>query len=198
MAPGIFATGGFNAITDVAGVTVGHATLIAGNSMRTGVTAIHAHEGNAFFDRVSAAVHVGNGFGKLVGSTQVNELGEMETPIVLTNTLGVWGAADALARWMLAKPGMEAVRSINPLVGETNDGMLNDIRSPCITLDVVRQALESTSRGPVAEGCVGAGTGCISFGFKGGIGTPRGCCPGASAASRWASCSKPISAVCLR
>lgn len=171
VSPGVFAPGTFNAITDVAGVMVGHATLVVGDSLRTGVTAIHPHAGNTFFDRVPAAVHVGNGFGKLVGSTQVNELGEMETPLVLTNTLGVWTAADTLARWMLEQPGMEAVRSINPLAGETNDGILNDIRSPGISADTVREALQSASRGPVAEGCVGAGTGCVAFGWKSGIGT---------------------------
>ncbi len=171
VAPGVFAPGAFNAITDVAGVMVGHATLVAGDALRTGVTAILPHPGNAFFDRVPAAVHVGNGFGKLVGSTQVNELGEMETPLVLTNTLGVWTAADTLARWMLEQPGMQAVRSINPLAGETNDGILNDIRSPGISAGTVREALQSASGGPVTEGCVGAGTGCVAFGWKGGIGT---------------------------
>lgn len=169
--PGVFPTGRHNAITDVSGVRVGHATLVAGDALRSGVTAIHAHDANAFFDRVPAAVHVGNGFGKLVGSTQVNELGELETPVVLTNTLGVWAAADALARWMLDKPGMEAVRSINPLVGETNDGVLNDIRSACITADAVREALDTATGAAVPEGCVGAGTGCVAFGWKGGIGT---------------------------
>jgi D-aminopeptidase len=171
IAPGVFEPGAFNAITDVAGVLVGHTTLVAGDALRTGVTAIHAHGGNAFFDRVPAAVHIGNGFGKLVGSTQVNELGEMETPLLLTNTLGVWTAADALAHWMLEQPGMQVVRSINPLAGETNDGILNDIRSPGVSASTVREALQCASGGPVAEGCVGAGTGCVAFGWKGGIGT---------------------------
>jgi D-aminopeptidase len=169
--PGVFATGACNAITDVPGVRVGHATRIEGDAIRTGVTAIHAHGGNAFFERVPAAVHVGNGFGKLAGSTQVNELGELETPIVLTNTLAVWRAADALAQWMLAQPGMQDVRSINPLVGETNDGVLNAIRECHVTPRMVHDALDEASNGPVAEGCVGAGTGCVAFGFKGGIGT---------------------------
>src|SRR4051812_2263153 len=122
VAPGIFPTGRLNAITDVAGVRVGHATLIEGASVRTGVTAILPHAGNLFLDRVPAAIHVGNGFGKLVGSTQVHELGELETPVLLTSTLGVWRVADALAQWMLEQPGMASVRSINPVVGETNDG----------------------------------------------------------------------------
>jgi D-aminopeptidase len=171
VAPGIFAPGASNAITDVAGVRVGHVTLMAGDSVRTGVTAILPHEGNAFLDRVPAAMHVGNGFGKLLGVTQVAELGELETPILLTCTLCVWRAADAMVEWMLAKPGMERVRSINPVVGETNDGGLNAIRSRPIDAASVRRALEGATGGPVAEGSVGAGTGTIAFGWKGGIGT---------------------------
>ena len=171
VAPGVFRTGGANAITDVAGVRVGHATVIVGDSVRTGVTAILPHEGNAFLDRVPAAMHVGNGFGKLLGVTQVGELGELETPILLTCTLCVWRAADALVGWMLERPGMERVRSINPVVGETNDGALNAIRSRPIDAAIVRRALESAASGPVAEGSVGAGTGTIAFGWKGGIGT---------------------------
>ena len=171
VAPGIFPPGAANAITDVAGVRVGHATVIVGDSVRTGVTAILPHEGNAFLDRVPAAMHVGNGFGKLLGVTQVEELGELETPILLTCTLCVWRAADALVAWMLEKPGMERVRSINPVVGETNDGRLNAIRSRPIDAPAVRHALETAKGGEVAEGSVGAGTGTIAFGWKGGIGT---------------------------
>jgi len=169
--PGIFEPGPFNAITDVAGVRVGHATVVTGDTVRTGVTAILPHDGNLFLDRVPAAIHVGNGFGKLLGSTQVAELGELETPVLLTCTLCVWKAADALVSWMLGQPEMAGVRSINPVVAETNDGFLNAIRSrPIAAADVVR-ALEGASPGPVAEGSVGAGTGTVAFGWKGGIGT---------------------------
>ena len=171
VAPGVFRPGPLNGLTDVPGVRVGHATVAAGDSVRTGVTAILPHAGNAFFDRVPAAIHVGNAFGKLVGATQVRELGELETPILLTCTLCVWRAADALTAELLAMPGMEGVGSINPVVGETNDGALNAIRSRPITSDVVRRALASASSGAVAEGSVGAGAGTIAFGWKGGIGT---------------------------
>ena len=171
IAPGIFATGEHNAITDVEGVRVGHATVREGDTIRTGVTAILPHVGNAYLSRVPAAIHVGNGFGKLAGSTQVAELGELETPILLTCTLCVWKAADAMAEWMLRQPGMEKVQSINPVVGETNDGGLNDIRARPITAAHVRQALEGAQGGVVAEGSVGAGTGTVAFGWKGGIGT---------------------------
>ncbi|MGR4894561.1 P1 family peptidase [Stenotrophomonas sp. LARHCG68] len=171
VAPGIFAPGHYNAITDVAGVRVGQVTLAEGDSVRTGVTAILPHPGNAYRSRVPAAVHVGNGFGKFVGSTQVNELGELETPILLTCTLCVWKAADAMAEWMLAQPDMQQVRSLNVVVGETNDGGLNDIRARPITAGAVRNALESAKSGPVQEGSVGAGTGTVAFGWKGGIGT---------------------------
>ena len=171
IAPGIFATGANNAITDVDGVRVGQVTLREGDSVRTGVTAILPHPGNAYLSRVPAAVFVGNGFGKFVGSTQVGELGELETPILLTCTLCVWKAADAMADWMLRQPGMDKVGSINPLVGETNDGGLNDIRSRPVTAEAVRRALESAAGGPVQEGSVGAGTGTVAFGWKGGIGT---------------------------
>ena len=171
IAPGIFAPGPYNAITDVEGVLVGHATVREGDRVRTGVTAVRPHGGNVFRDRVPAAMHVGNGFGKLLGVTQVRELGELETPILLTCTLCVWKAADALTEWMLAREGMEGVRSINPVVGETNDGGLNDIRSRPITPEHVRAALESARTGPVDEGSVGAGTGTRAFGWKGGIGT---------------------------
>ncbi len=171
VAPGIFATGALNAITDVAGVRVGQTTLIEGDKIRTGITAILPHGGNAYLERVPAAVFVGNGFGKLAGSTQVNELGEIETPILLTCTLCVWRAADAMVEWMLGQPGMERVRSINPLVAETNDGGLNDIRARPVTVDAVRRALDGATTGAVAEGSVGAGTGTQAFGWKGGIGT---------------------------
>lgn len=171
VAPGIFTPGVNNAITDVAGVKVGHATILSGDSIHTGVTAILPHGGNLFLDRVPAAVHVGNAFGKLVGSTQVNELGELETPILLTCTLCVWRAADALVAELLSQPGMERVASINPVVGETNDASLNAIRNRPVTAADVRTALASASGGPVTEGSVGAGAGTIAFEWKGGIGT---------------------------
>jgi len=171
VAPGALTPGPRNAITDVAGVRVGHATLRLGDSVRTGVTAILPHGGNLYLDRVPAAIHVGNGFGKLAGSTQVNELGELESPILLTCTLCVWRAADALVAWMLEQPGMGAIRSINPVVGETNDGFLNAIRSRPVGAEQVRAALASADTGAVAEGSVGAGTGTVAFGWKGGIGT---------------------------
>jgi D-aminopeptidase len=169
--PGTFEPGPLNAITDVAGVRVGHATRMEGESIRTGVTAILPHDGNVFREKVPAAVYVFNAFGKLVGSTQVQELGQLETPILLTNTLSVWDAAAALAEWMLALPGNEQVRSINPVVGETNDGRLNDIRGRHIRAEHVRQALQSAAGGAVKEGAVGAGSGTVAFGWKGGIGT---------------------------
>lgn len=168
---GLLPPGPLNAITDVAGVRVGHTTVTEGDSIRTGVTAIVPHAGNVFEERVPAAIHVGNGFGKLVGATQVQELGELETPIVLTSTLSVWRAADALVAWLLAQAGMEDVRSINPVVGETNDGFLNDIRARSIRAEHVTHALESAAAGPVPEGAVGAGTGTVAFGWKGGVGT---------------------------
>jgi D-aminopeptidase len=171
VAPGIFQPGRWNAITDVSGVRVGQSTIVAGDSVRTGVTAILPHGENPFLSRVPAAIVVGNGFGKLLGSTQVNELGELESPILLTCTLCVWRAADALAAWMLEQPGMERVRSLNVVVGETNDGQLNAIRSRPVTIESVRSAVTSAATGPVREGSVGAGTGTIAFGFKGGIGT---------------------------
>jgi D-aminopeptidase len=168
---GILPPGPLNAITDVAGVRVGQATVVEGEGVRTGVTAIVPHGGDLFRSRVPAAIVVGNGFGKLVGVTQVRELGELETPVLLTCTLCVWRAADALTEWLLERPGMEGVRSINPVVGETNDGSLNDIRARPVTREHVRAALESAAGGPVAEGSVGAGTGTVAFGWKGGIGT---------------------------
>jgi D-aminopeptidase len=172
IAPGILQPGEHNAITDVAGVRVGHATVIAGDSVRTGITAILPHSGNAFLDRVPAVIYVGNGFGKLIGITQVAELGELETPILLTCTLCVWKAADAMVAQLLEAPDMSEVRSINPVVGETNDGwVLNAIRQRPITAENVRSALSSARAGPVVEGSVGAGTGTVAFGWKGGIGT---------------------------
>jgi D-aminopeptidase len=171
VAPGIFTPGRWNAITDVAGVRVGHATVVRGDSVRTGVTAILPHAGNLFGERVPAALHVGNGFGKLIGATQLAELGELETPILLTCTLCVWRAADALTEWMLEQPGMERVRSINPVVAETNDGGLNAIRSRPVTSEDVRAALAAAREGPVDGGSVCAGAGTVAFGWKGGIGT---------------------------
>lgn len=168
---GVFDTGEHNAITDVEGVRVGHTTVVEAPDIRTGVTAILPHGGNAYLSRVPAAIHVGNGFGKLLGVTQVRELGEMETPILLTCTLCVWKAADAMVEWMLERDGMQNVRSLNALVGETNDGGLNDIRSRPIEAEHVVAALESASDGPVTEGAVGAGAGTVAFGWKGGIGT---------------------------
>ena len=168
---GIFNTGEHNAITDVPGVHVGQTTVLEGSRVRTGVTAILPHKGNLYSSRVPAAIHVGNGFGKLLGMTQVQELGEIETPILLTCTLCVWKAADAMVEWMLGQDEMENVRSINPVVGETNDGALNDIRSRPIEAHHVVAALESATNGPVTEGAVGAGAGTVAFGWKGGIGT---------------------------
>ncbi len=168
---GVLPTGKLNAITDVPGVRVGHATLIKGDSVRTGVTAVLPHSGNMFQEKVPAAVFVGNGFGKLMGSTQIGELGEIETPILLTGTLNVPRVADALIEWMLALPGNEEVRSVNPVVGETNDGFLNDARGRHAGRDEVFAAIKSAKEGPVEEGSVGAGTGTVAFGFKGGIGT---------------------------
>ena len=168
---GVFPPGEFNAITDVEGVLVGHATIVRGDSVRTGVTAIRPHGGNVFFDRVPAAIYTGNGFGKLLGVTQVRELGELETPVLLTCTLCVWRAADALVQWALDAQDMQGVRSINPVVGETNDGGLNDIRGRPVTAGDVRAALDGAAAGPVEEGAVGAGTGTSAFGWKGGIGT---------------------------
>jgi D-aminopeptidase len=168
---GILTIGPLNAITDVTGVTVGHTTMIRGDSIRTGVTAILPHQGNLFREKVPGAVFVGNGFGKLMGSTQITELGEIETPILLTSTLSVPRVADALLDYMLALPGNEDVQSVNPVVGETNDGYLNDIRGRHISRDDVLNAIKNAKSGAVEEGSVGAGTGTVAFGFKGGIGT---------------------------
>ena len=168
---GVLPTGPLNAITDVEGVLVGHTTINRGDNVRTGVTAILPHAGNLFREKVPGAVFVGNGFGKLAGSTQVNELGEIETPILLTSTLSVPRVADFLIDYMLALPGNEEVQSVNPLVAETNDGYLNDIRGRHISRDDVFSAIKGAKGGAVAEGSVGAGTGTVAFGFKGGIGT---------------------------
>ncbi|HLN97197.1 MAG TPA: P1 family peptidase [Pyrinomonadaceae bacterium] len=168
---GVIPIGPLNAITDVAGVMVGHATIVRGENVRTGVTAILPHGGNIFREKVPAAIFVGNGFGKLMGSTQVNELGEIETPIVLTSTLSVPRAADALLDYTLSLPGNEEVQSVNPVVAETNDGYLNDIRGRYVTRDDVFNAIRNAKAGIVEEGSVGAGTGTVAFGYKGGIGT---------------------------
>ncbi len=168
---GVLPAGRLDAITDVEGVRVGHTTLIRGEDVRTGVTAVVPHGGNLFREKVPAAVFVGNGFGKLMGSTQVEELGELETPILLTNTLGVPRVADALVEWMLGLQGNEDVRSVNALVAETNDGQLNDIRGRHVGREEVFAALKGAKGGEVEEGSVGAGTGTVAFGFKGGIGT---------------------------
>ena len=171
IAPGVHPPGALDAITDVDGVRVGHTTIVEGDRVRTGVTAILPHGGNVFQDKVAGAVFVGNAFGKLAGSTQVAELGTIETPIVLTNTLSVGTAVDAVARYTIAQPGNEQVRSVNPLVGETNDGGLNDIRGFHVTREHVLDAIAGAKSGPVAEGAVGAGAGTICYGWKGGIGT---------------------------
>ena len=168
---GIFETGKYNAITDVPGVTVGHVTCIKGDDIRTGVTAIVPHQGNIFRNKVPAAIYVGNGFGKLAGVTQVRELGNIETPIILTNTLSVAAGIEGLIRYTLMQPGCENERSVNAVVGETNDGRLNAIRKMYITPEMVINAINNAHSGPVEQGNVGAGTGTICFGFKGGIGT---------------------------
>lgn len=168
---GVLPTGALNAITDVAGVKVGQVTLTEGADVRTGVTAILPHDGNLFQQKVQAAMYIGNGFGKMTGFSQVDELGTIESPIVLTNTLSVPTAADAIIDWTLALKGNENVRSVNPVVGETNDGYLNDIRGRHVRKDHVLNALAQAEGGPVTEGNVGAGTGTVCFGWKGGIGT---------------------------
>jgi D-aminopeptidase len=168
---GILPTGPLNAITDVAGVEVGHTTIIGGDNIRTGVTAILPHSGNLYREKVPGAIFVGNGFGKLAGSTQVNEMGEIETPILLTNTASVPRVTDGVTSYILTLPGNEDVLSVNPVVGETNDGYLNDIRGRHITPEDVFSAIKNAKAGPVEEGNVGAGTGTVAFGWKGGIGT---------------------------
>ena len=169
--PGVLWPGPLNAITDVAGVRVGQVTLRSGDSLRTGVTAILPHGGDLFRDKVPAGLSVANGFGKLAGATQIRELGEIETPIVLTNTLSVARGIDGVLDWTLKQPGHEDIRSVNAVVGETNDGGLNDIRARVVTAADVVGAIETATPGPVEQGAVGAGTGTIAFGFKGGIGT---------------------------
>lgn len=171
IAPGAMKPGPLNAITDVSGVLVGHTTLVSGDEVRTGVTAILPHDGNLFQEKVPGAVFIGNAFGKLAGSTQVEELGTIESPILLTNTLSVGVALEAAVRWTMAQPGNERVRSVNGLVGETNDGGLNDIRGLHVTREHVTSAIDTARTGAVDEGAVGAGTGTIAFGWKGGIGT---------------------------
>ena len=168
---GILKTGKLNAITDVPGVMVGHSTLIRGQDIRTGVTAILPHKGNIFQQKVPAAIFIGNGFGKLAGYSQVNELGNIEVPLILTNTLSVGDAMKSVVKYVLNQPGNEKVRSVNAVVGETNDGYLNDIRSMHVNETHVQQAIQNASDGPVPEGNVGAGTGTVCFGYKGGIGT---------------------------
>jgi D-aminopeptidase len=183
LAPGVFEPGPLNAITDVTGVRVGHVTLVSGDHVRTGVTAILPHGGNIFQDKVAGAVFVGNAFGKLAGSTQVEELGTIETPIVLTNTLSVAAAIEGAVNWTLQQGGNEQVRSVNALVGETNDGGLNDIRGLHVRPSHVIEAITAAREGPVAEGSVGAGTGTQAFGWKGGIGTASRRVPGPGAAA---------------
>ena len=168
---GVITPGKFNSITDVAGIKVGHQTLVKGDSIRTGATAIIPHPGNLFQQKVPAAVFVANGFGKLAGSTQIMELGNLETPIVLTNTLNVATAMDAIITYSLSQSGNENLRSVNAVVGETNDSFLNDIKGRHVTKQDVLQALANAKDGAVEEGNVGAGTGTICFGYKGGIGT---------------------------
>jgi D-aminopeptidase len=186
IAPGALTPGPLNAITDVAGVRVGQITITDRENVRTGVTAILPHAGNLFQEKVAGAVFVGNAFGKLAGSTQVHELGTIETPIVLTNTLSVGAAMDAVVRWTTAQPGNENVRSVNALVGETNDGGLNDIRGLHVTRDHVAAAIAGARAGAVDEGSVGAGTGTVAFGWKGGIGTSsRTVRQGAASAGTW-------------
>jgi D-aminopeptidase len=169
--PGVLSPGKWNSITDVKGVLVGHTTLISGENIRTGVTAILPHGDNIFQQKVPAAIYVGNGFGKLAGITQVRELGNLETPIVLTNTLSVAAAMEAVVTHTLMQAGNEEVRSVNAVVGETNDGTLNDIRAMYIRPEHVLSAIRNATTGPVEEGNAGAGTGTVCFGFKGGIGT---------------------------
>ena len=168
---GVLMPGENNAITDVSGVKVGNVTLVKGNNIRTGVTAILPHSGNIYQEKVPAAIYIGNGFGKLAGYTQVEELGNIETPIILTNTLSVPTAANAIIGHGISLEGNENVRSINPIVGETNDSRLNDIRGRHIEEKHILEAIEIAASGPVEEGAVGAGTGTVCFGFKGGIGT---------------------------
>src|SRR5690606_1156131 len=171
IAPGIYQPGEFNAITDVVGVLVGQVSLIEGNNIRTGVTAIVPHSNNVFQNKVPAGFSQGNGFGKMMGTTQIIELGEIESPIVLTNTLSVPEAAAGVIEWTLQQPGNERVRSVNAIVGETNDGSINDIRARAVRPQHAIEAIQNARSGPVEEGSVGAGMGTVAFGWKGGIGT---------------------------
>ncbi len=171
IAPGVLSPGPLNTITDVEGVRVGQVTIWEGDSVRTGVTAILTHEGNPYQSRVPAGFFQGNGYGKFAGSTQIIELGELETPIVLTNTLSIAQGMEGIISWTLAQAGNENVRSVNAVVGETNDGFLNDIRGRHVLASHVVEAISNATSGPVQEGSVGAGTGTVSFGWKGGIGT---------------------------
>jgi D-aminopeptidase len=176
--PGVLSPGLLNAITDVRGVRVGHVTVSEGDDICTGATAVLPHEANPYTEKVPAGIVVGNGYGKLMGSTQVDELGEIETPILLTNTLAVPRAADAILDWVLSQPGSADARSINPVVGETNDGYLNDIRRRALSADAIRLAIERAREGVVVEGSVGAGTGTVAFSWKGGIGSSSRLTPG--------------------
>ncbi len=171
VSPGILPTGPLNAITDVSGVKVGHVTITQGDNIRTGVTAVLPHAGNIFQNKPIAAVHIGNGFGKAAGLAQIAELGTLESPIILTNTLSVAAGIEGAVRWTLDQPGNESVRSVNAAVGECNDGRLNDIRAMAVTPGHVIEAINNAKPGPVAEGAIGAGRGMVSFGFKSGIGT---------------------------
>jgi len=168
---GILPTGMLNSITDVPGVQVGHLTISEGNDIRTGVTTILPHGGNLYQEKVPAGISIGNGFGKLMGGTQIAELGEIETPILLTNTLAIPLAAEAVIDWTLSQPGNENVTSVNSVVGETNDSWLNNIRKKVLNSQIIQNSIYETSTGPVVEGCIGAGTGTVAFGWKGGIGT---------------------------
>ncbi|MBX2814475.1 MAG: P1 family peptidase [Saprospiraceae bacterium] len=168
---GVFKPGNYNAITDVKGVTVGHHSLLIGDSVRTGVTAILPHQGNLYQEKVPGAIYIGNGYGKLTGISQVEELGTIESPVILTNTLSVSAGVEGAVRYTLEQPGNETVRSVNAVVGETNDGYLNDIRKLFVTPHHVRRAIDSAKTGLVSEGTIGAGVGTVCFGFKGGIGT---------------------------
>ena len=193
---GILPVGVHNAITDVAGVRVGHTTIVRGDSVRTSVTVVRPHAGDVFRKKVPAAICVGNGYGKLAGSTQVEELGNIETPIALTNTLSVSTCVKALVEYTLELPGNEHVRSVNAIAGETNDGYLNDIRGLHVTTDDVRLAIQSAKPGAVEEGAVGAGTGTVCFGFKGGIGTSSRVLPKAMGGIPWVSWCSPTLEAC--
>ncbi len=175
---GILSPGRYNSITDVPGVRVGHVTVRKGDDVRTGVTAVLPHSGNLYHERVPAGLSMANGFGKLIGATQVSELGELETPVMLTNTLAAAPVAAGLVRWVLDQEGNSDLTTVNPFVGECNDSRLNDIRKANISEEHVRQALAVADEGPVAEGAVGAGTGTVAFGYKGGIGTSSRLVPG--------------------